>query len=206
MSLLAAQTTVTGQTPAKAKSPIQQKPTRPDDAWWTAQRNIESAINALEKYLRESSNGSHAPAARQQLEALRNLTITQLQPEWVPMRALALPDVPLWRVTNVQQLPDRTRIVLEMKCASEREDCSLKPFRKYPLILLAAGDLYPMLEAGPLPTDIRYARDGTALLAAGRMVSVIVDFAPLQPVAGGRVQFRDDNDATPAKFSLIRRP
>jgi hypothetical protein len=201
----AAQRTDRGETPP-VKVSAQQKTPGPDDSWWSAQRNIETAINQLEKYLRETPDGSHAPTARQQLAALRSLSVTQLKPEWAPMRSLSLPDVPLWRVGRVEQFVDRTRIVLEMKCASEREDCSLKPFQKYPLILLAAGDLYPMLEAGPLPTDIRYARDGTALLAAGRTVSVIVDFAPLQPVAGGRVQFRDDNDATPAKFSLIRKP
>jgi hypothetical protein len=205
VSVSVAQRTDRTRTPP-ARPPTQQKVAQPDDSWWAAQRNIETAINQLERYLQESPNSSHALTARQQLAALRSLSVTELKPEWAPMRSLPLPDVPLWRVGGVEQLADRTRIVLEIKCTSEREDCSLKPFQKYPLILLAAGDLYPMLEAASLPTDIRYARDGTALLAAGRTVSVIVDFAPLQPVAGGRVQFRDDNDAVPAKFSLIRKP
>jgi hypothetical protein len=123
------------------------------------------------------------------------------------MRSLPLSDVPVWRVADIEQLADRTRTVIEVKCGSEREDCSLKPFQQHALILLGAGDLYPMLEAKPLPADIRYTRDGTALLSAGRTVSVIVDFAPVRPtVSGGQIQFRDANDAVPAKFSLIRKP
>lgn len=201
-----AERTARSQTP-RARVHAQQQTTGPDDAWWAAQRNVEAAIQQLEKYLRRSPNGPHAPTARQQLAALRSLSVTELKPEWVPMRSLPLPDVPLWRVGDVEQLADRTRIVLEVKCTSEREDCSLKTFEKHPLILLAEGEVYPMLETGPLPADMRYARDGRALLSASRTVSVIVNFAPLQPsVAGGRVQFRDDNDAAPAKFSLIRKP
>jgi hypothetical protein len=200
-------TGIRNQSPAKPKTGLRQNPPDPDEGWWAAQRNLEAAIQQLEKYLRQYPNGRHAPTAQQQLTALRSLSITELQPEWVLMRSLPLPDVPLWRVGDVEPLADRTRAVIEIKCGSEREDCSLKPFQKYALILLAAGDLYPMLEAKPLPADIRYSRDGTALLAAGRTVSVIVDFAPLRPsVSGGQIQFRDANEAMPAKFSLIRKP
>jgi len=189
-----------------AKVPDQRQTAGPNDAWWAAQGNLEAAIQQLEKYLRQNPNGPHAPTARQQLSTLRSLSVTELKPEWVPMRSLPLPEVPLWRIGNVEQLTDRTRVVLEVKCASEREDCALKPFPKYPLILLAEGDLYPMLEAGPLPADIRYARDGNALLSAGRAVSLNIDFAPLRPsVSGVQVQFRDANEAVPAKFSLIRK-
>jgi hypothetical protein len=198
---------VKNQAPIKPKTVPQRQSTSSDDSWWAAQRSLEAAIQQLEKYLQQSPTGRHAPTARQQLAALRSLSITQLQAEWVPMRSLPLSDVPLWRVADVEQLSDRTRTVIEIKCGSEREDCSLKPFQKYVLLLLGAGELYPMLEAKPLPADIRYTRDGTALLSAGRTVSVIVDFAPLRPmVSGGQVQFRDANDAVPAKFSLIRKP
>lgn len=210
MSLAGAKTTCGGQTPARAKSAApKQVATGPDDAWWTAQRNIESAINALEKYLRESPNSSHAPTARQQLDALRNLTITQLQPAWVPMRALALPDVPLWRVADVEQLPDRTRTTIEIKCArGDGADCNFHPFAGSPLVLVDGnGELYPMLEAHTLPGDIRFARDGQVLLSSGRTLNLTVDFAPLRTSAtGGQIQYRDVNEAQPAKFSLIRKP
>src|ERR1043165_798534 len=105
-----------GSTAPKQTTPTQRKTAAPDDGWWAAQRDIEAAINQLEKYLRESPNGSHAPAARQQLAALRSLSITRSQPEWVPMRALALPDVPLWRVAGIEVLNDRARATIEIKC------------------------------------------------------------------------------------------
>jgi hypothetical protein len=197
-----------GQAPVKPKTVAQQKPAGANDAWWTAQRNIEAAINQLERYLREAPNGSHAPAARQQLAALRSLTITRSQPEWVPMRALALPDVPLWRVAGVEQLTDSTRTRIEIKCGrSDGADCNFRALRS-PLVLLDNdGELYPMLEAPTLPSDIRLARDGQVLLSSGRILSLTVDFAPLRSGAsGGQIQFRDANEAQPAKFSLIRKP
>jgi hypothetical protein len=195
-----------GSTAPKPTTSAQRKTTGPDDGWWAAQRNIEAAINQLEKYLRESPNGSHAPAARQQLAALRSLSITRSQPEWAPMRALALPDVPLWRVTGIEQLPDRTRATVEVKCArSDGGDCNFRAFAGSPLVLLdGAGELYPMLEAGTLPRDIRFARDRQVLLSSGRTLTLTVDFAPVSSSAThGQIQFRDANEAQPAKFSLI---
>lgn len=197
-----------GNTP-KRQTPAQSKGLGPDDGWWTAQRNIEAAINQLEKYLRESPNGSHAPAARQQLAALRSLSITRAQPEWIPMRALALPDVPLWRVVSIEQLSDRTRATMEIKCGrTDGGDCNFRAFAGSPLVLLdGAGELYPMLEAGALPRDIRFARDGQVLLSSGRTLTLIVDFAPLSATTThGQIQFRDANEAQPAKFSLIPKP
>ncbi len=198
-----------GSTAPKPTVPAQRKPVGPDDGWWTAQRNIEAAINQLEKYLRESPNGGHAPAARQQLAALRSLSITRSQPEWVTMRALALPDVPLWRVVAIEALTDRVRATIEIKCGrSDGGDCNFRSFVASPLVLLdSAGELYPMLEAAPLPRDIRFARDGQVLLAAGRTLTLTVDFAPLSSSATqGQIQFRDANESQPAKFSLIQKP
>lgn len=211
VSLSAAVAQSTGgssQAHIKPKTAAQQKSAGPDDAWWTAQRNIETAINQLERYLRTAPNGSHAPAARQQLSALRGLTITRSQPEWVPMRALALPDVPLWRVAGVEQLADSTRTRIEIKCGrSDGADCNFRALRS-PLVLLDNdGELYPMLEAPALPSDIRFASYGQVLLSSGRILSLTVDFAPLRFAAtGGQIQFRDANEAQPAKFSLIRKP
>jgi hypothetical protein len=196
---------------AKAAAPSkmagQQKPAGSEDAWWAAQRNIEAAINQLEKSLRDAPNGSHAPAARQQLAGLRSLSITRSQPEWVLMRTLPLPEVPMWRVVGVEELPDRTRVIIEVKCGrDDGGDCN---FRKFdPLVLVdAGGELYPMIEAHALPRDIRFARDGQVLLEAGRTLGITVDFAPLRASAsGGQLQFRNGNEAIPAKFSLIRKP
>jgi hypothetical protein len=199
---------VDGQTrpqrsPGTAVPPVSQK----DDKWWAAQRSIEAAIQQVESYLREAPNGSHAPAARQQLAVLRSLTITRSQPEWVVMRALPLPEVPMWRVVGVDQLPDRTRALIEVRCGrDDGGDCNFRRFD--PLVLVdTGGELYPMIEAHALSRDIRLARDGQVLLAAGRTLSITVDFAPLSASAsGGQIQYRDANEAQPAKFSLIRKP
>jgi hypothetical protein len=198
-----------GSTAPKPTTPTQRKTAAADDGWWAAQRNIEAAINQLEKYLRESPNGSHAPAARQQLAALRSLSITRSQPEWVPMRALALPDVPLWRVASIEVLTDRARATIEIKCGrSDGGDCNFRNFVASPLVLLdGAGELYPMLEANALPRDIRFARDGQVLLSSSRTLTLIADFAPLSSsTTHGQIQFRDANEAQPAKFSLIPKP
>ena len=87
-------------------------------------------------------------------------------------------------------------------------DCNFGAFDQFPLVMLDSdGELYPMLEARALPSDIRFARDGQAILASGRTLKLIVDFAPLRTSAtGGQIQYRDVNEAQPAKFSLIRKP
>lgn len=196
-------------TAPKPKTPAQPKTAGPDDGWWAAQRSIEAAISQLEKYLRDAPNGTHAPAARQQLAALRSLSITRTQTEWIPMRALALPDVPLWRVAGIEQLPDRARATIEIKCGrTDGGDCNFRPFASSPLVLLdGAGELYPMLEAAAVPRDIRFARDGQVLLSSGRTLTLTVDFAPLSSSAThGQIQFRDANEAQPARFSLIPKP
>lgn len=198
-----------GRAPQKTNVPAPQRTAGPDDNWWAAQRNIEAAIAQLEKYLRESPNSKHAPAARQQLAALRSLSVTQSQPELVPMRALALPDVPLWRVSGVEQLSDRTRVMIEVKCGrNDGGDCNLRPFDRFPLVLLDSdGELYPMLETRALPSDLRVARDGQVLFSSGRTVNLMVDFVPLRAAAtGGHIQYRDANEAQPARFSLVQKP
>lgn len=200
---------VKNQAPVKPRTTPQRQSTASDDSWWAAQRNLEGAIVQLEKYLRDSPNGPHAPTARQQIAALRSLTITQSQREWVTMRTLPLPDVPLWRAEHVERLADRVRIRINIRCGrDDGGDCQLRSFARSPLVLVDnEGTFYPMLEVEPLPGDLRFARDGQALLSAGRVLSLTVDFAPLRSSAtGGQIQFRDANEALPAKFSLIRKP
>jgi hypothetical protein len=125
------------------------------------------------------------------------------------MRGLALPDVPLWRVAGIELLTDRTRATLEIKCGrDDGVDCSFRPFATSFLVLLdTLGEFYPMIEAHSLPSDVRFGRDGQVLLSSGRTLKLIVDFAPLRISAtGGQIQYQQANEATPAKFSLIRKP
>lgn len=191
-------------------------PVRRDEAaepgggdYWAAQRDIEAAIQRLSEYLRQSPDGEHAPAARRQLAALRGLTATASRPEWVPMGSPPVRDVPEWRVAGVDLRPDKTRLTVEVTC--RRDDgggCYFDPFGRSPLVLIDdSGRYYPMVEAGPLPVDIRY-RDRSnerAILSGGRIITVTVDFAPISENAlSGQVYYRDDNRATPARFSLAR--
>jgi hypothetical protein len=180
------------------------------DSYWAAQRNIEAAIQRLGEYLRRSPDGEYASAARRQLAALRGLTATPARPEWVSMGSLPLRDVPEWRVAAVDLQADKTRLTVEIVCRREDGgDCYFDPFGRSPLVLIDnSGRYYPMLEAGPLPADIRYRdRDNErAILSGGRTVTVTVDFAPLaEGAVSGQVYYRENNQAKPARFSLSSR-
>lgn len=180
-------------------------PSSEEAQWWAAQRNIAAAIAQLEAYLRATPNGSRAATARQQIAVLRNLSVTASRPEWTKMDSLPLREVPEWRVASVEPLNDRTRLTIEIRC--ERADggqCHFLPFDRFPLVLIDnAGQYYPMLEAVPLPSNVKHRSDGKVILSSGRVLNVTVDFAPLEPsAASGQVYYRDNNQAKPAAFSL----
>ena len=186
-----------------AKPPVSAK----DDKWWAAQRSIEAAIQQLESYLRENPNGARVATAQQQLAALRNLSVSASRPEWVKMDSLAFLDIPQWRVASVEARADKTRVQLEIRC--DRQDggsCHFQRFDRIPLVLVASsGQYYSMLESTPAPADIKYRTDGQALISSGRVVMFTVDFAPLAPSAvSGQIYYRDDNQAKPAVFSVLR--
>ena len=178
------------------------------ETYWAAQRNIEAAIQQLEAYLREFPDGDRAATARRQLLALRGLSLTASRPEWVRMDSPPLRHVPQWRVVSVELQLDRTRVTVEIDCP--REDggyCYFDPFDRRTLVLIdSAGQLYPMLEAEPLPPDVNLGADGLAALSGGRTISVTADFAPLSSRGtSGQIYYRDRNRATPARFTLHRR-
>lgn len=177
--------------------------------YWEAQRNIEVAIQQLEAYLRESPDGARSVTARLQLDALRNMAASAALPEWVRMRDLPLSEVPEWRVTSVEALPDETRVVIEIACRrGNGRECHFRPFDRAPLVLIDnAGRLQPMLDGGNLPADVRREdREGLAAVGDGRTVAVTVVFAPLgRGATGGQVYYRDRNEAVPARFRLTGR-
>lgn len=201
-----------------SRTPTQQRPTigsnnarrvGPDgnEQYWAAQRSIEAAIQQLEAYLRESPDGERASTARQQLAVLRNLTAAS-RPKWVPMGRLALRDVPEWRISSIHSQADRTRLIVEVVC--RREDggsCYFRRFDRFPLVLVdGSGRYYPMLESSDLPPDVRYdERERRAVVSGGRSFTITVDFAPLATGAvSGQIYYRDENQAQPARFSLVR--
>jgi hypothetical protein len=192
------------QTPAPRAAT--RRDSSPEDQYWAAQRAIEAAIQQLETYLRESPDGERAATARQQLEALRSMTVTASRPEWALLGSMPLADVPEWRVASVDPQPQKTRLVVEIACRrDDGGDCHFYPFDRHPLVLVdQQGRLYPMLEASSLPPDVRYRdREERVALSGGRTVTVSVDFAPLAASAvSGQVYYRDDNRAQPARFSV----
>lgn len=179
------------------------------DSYWEAQRSIEAAIQQLEAYLRAAPDGERAATARRQLDTLRNMAASAALPEWVRMRDLPLSEVPEWRVSAVEPLPDVTRVTIEIACRREDgKDCYFRPFDRSTLVLIDdSGSHDPMLDAGELPSDVRREeREGLAALSGGRTISVTVRFAPLaRGAAGGQIYYRDRNEAVPARFKLAGR-
>ena len=191
---------------AQPSQPVATPVTSREEPWWAAQRNIESAIQRLEAYLRESPNGNRAATARQQLAALRNLAVTASRPEWVKMYSLPLPDFPDWRIAAVDAQAERTTLNIEIRCEREDgSDCRFARFDHAPLVLVDNnGQYYSMLRSAALPPDVKYKAEGQAVISSGRILSISVEFAPLLPGAiSGQVYYRDRNEARPARFSLI---
>lgn len=178
------------------------------DRYWAAQRDIEAAVQRLESYLKESPDGAHAATARRQLAAFRELSQAAALPAPVPMGRPALREVSEWRVSAVDPQADKTRVTIEVACRrDDGGDCFFQPFDSSPLVLVdGSGRYYPMLKAGSMPEGIRHRdrRDDRVALSGGRTISVVVDFAPLVDGAmSGQIYYRDNNQAQPARFSLI---
>jgi hypothetical protein len=200
-----------GSTPAgKPRQDVAQPRPTPQptpDSFWAAQRSIEAAIQQLEAYLSEYPDGERAVTARQQVEALRGLSVSASRPAWVKMGPKYQRHMPVWRVASVDLQPDRVALTVEIAC--ERDDggdCYFDPFDRSPLVLIDnAGHYYPMLKAGDLPPDVRL-KDGMATISGGRSISVKPDFGP-PPVGAvsGQIYYRDNNRAEPARFSLTHR-
>jgi hypothetical protein len=96
---------------------------------------------------------------------------------------------------------------VEINCRREDgSDCYFDPFDRHPLVLIDnAGRFYPQLEVDALPSDVKFRDDGKAALSGGRIITVVIDFAPLSAGAtSGQVYYRDKNEAQPARFSLSR--
>jgi hypothetical protein len=183
------------------------------DQYWAAQRSVEAAIQQLDAYLRAHPDGEHAATARQQLEALRALSLAASLPEWATMDPRAADRASQWRIALVERQPDRTRVTVEIRCPrSDGGECYFDPFDQHPLVLVdSSGRFYPMVDAGSPPRDVRVTGreraevlPGQAVLTSGRSITLMVEFAPL---AGGAISvqtyYRDNNHAEPAKFSLL---
>jgi hypothetical protein len=212
--LMACAGIIQAQRRSPMRAPVQPRPAQQPnpaqgaagpDKYWEAQRSIEAAIQQLEEYLRAEPGGARSATARRQLQVLRGLSLTASRPEWTRMDSLSLSHVPRWRVSAVDPQRDGTRVTVEIDCGrADGGDCYFDPFDRAPLVLIDdAGRFYPMLEAVPLPPDVRLREGSQAALSGGRTISVDVTFAPLSGgVASGQIYYRDRNRAQPARFSL----
>jgi hypothetical protein len=199
---------VNGQkcSPGSPKTAIPPVPPPKEDKWWVAQRSIEAAIQQLESYLRENPNGTRAATARQQLEVLRNLSITASRPEWVKMDSIGILEVSEWRVASVERLADKTRISIEIRCGrQDGGDCHFLPFDRAPLVVVDNnGQYYPMVESMPFPGSVKYRTDGQAIINSGRILNLTVDFPALPPGSvSSQIYYRDNNQAKPALFRSL---
>jgi hypothetical protein len=195
-----------GRSQRAPKPAIPPAPAPKEDKWWTAQRSIEAAIQQLEVYLRETPNGPRSATARQQIAALRNLSVTASRPEWAKMESVGLLEIPEWRVASVEMLAEKTRVLLEIRCdRQDGGDCHFLPFARAPLVLIDNhGEYYSMLNGSPLPADIKHRADGQALISGGRIVNLTVEFAPVGPGSvSGQIYYRDNNQAKPALVSFL---
>lgn len=174
-----------------------------------------AAIQQLDAYLRAHPDGEHASTARQQLEALRALSVAASLPEWASMDPRAYDRASQWQIYTVERQTDKTTVTVEIRCPrQDGGECYFDPFDRAPLVLVDNnGRFYPMLGAGSLPRDVRITGreqaevlPGQAALSGGRAITITAEFAPL---AGGVVSvqtyYRDGNRAEPAKFSLTGR-
>lgn len=199
-----------GRRPAAARpspTPPQAKASQPaeSDSFWAAQRSIEAAIQQLEAYLKNYPGGERAATARRQVEALRGMSVSVTTAEWVRMGESYLRETPEWRVASVEPQQNRARATVEVACRrTDGGACSFQAFDHAPLVLIDnAGRHYPMLEAAQLPADVRLREGSKAEILGGRVIAIVVDFAPLSAGAvSGQVYYRDDNRAQPARFSL----
>jgi|SRR5215213_198217 len=204
-------------THAPSRRPVSPAPqTAPSDRaaqlgagrYWAAQRDIEAAIQRLEAYLKESPDGVHSSTARRQLTVLRELSQAASRPGPVPMGRPTLREVTEWRVSAVDPQADRTRVTIEVACRrDDGGDCFFRPFDSSPLVLVdGSGRYHPMLKVGSMPEGVRHRdrSDDRVVLSGGRAISIVVDFAPLiEGAISGQIYYRDDNQAQPARFSLI---
>jgi hypothetical protein len=100
-------------------------------------------------------------------------------------------------------------VVIEIKCSQQGSECGFLSFDSHPLVLTDnRGRYYPMLDGGTRPEGVSANRapfDDQWRFQAGRVLKLEVSFASLLTgTANVKLQYRDNNQATPANFSLVR--
>lgn len=110
-----------------------------------------------------------------------------------------------WRVAGIQPQAKSTRFLIEIKNTDEQRDGTFYSFDNAPLIVVdGGGNYYPMRSSSSAPADIR-EENKRWVLQGGRVIRVVVEFAPLaEGSISGSIKYKDNNRAEPAKFSLTQ--
>ena len=185
---------------------------KPIDSYWTAQRNIETALSTLEAFINKMpSDDPRRQTAIEQVRMLREIRIVPHQNQWTTLmnEYPPLPSIE-WRIASVDAQREHTRINLEIRNAHNREQC-FQVFDDNPLILIDnRGTATPMLNTGRKPEMMRSVNEfGTTkwCLAANQMIMMHIDFAPLaNNITSGQINYSKPNagKSKPTGFSLFQ--
>jgi hypothetical protein len=177
-----------------------------------AQRDIFTAINLLEAYIRENPNGKDVAPAKVQLRSLKGLSPSSAA---VSPVTLCSPEGFLeWYVASVDAQQERTVVTFKVTNTNDKRETNMYAFDTQPLAMFDnKGAFYPMQEAPAVPAGVRVQRRGSSRtvwwLQPQRVLALQVVFAPLAPDAtGGRILFLQDTangNTTPAEFSLLNK-
>lgn len=196
---------VTNRTPAA--------PAKSTDNYWLAQRNLETAITALEAFInRTSSDDPRRQTAIEQIKILREIRVIPQQNQWSILMNEYPPQPSIeWRIVSVDAQRERTRVSFEIRnTRNDREQC-FQVFEDNPLILINnRGMATPMLNAGRKPEMVRSFNEfGTTkwCLKGNQLIMMNVDFQPLTAnTISGQINYSKSNagKSQPAKFSIFQ--
>lgn len=188
-------------------------PTKTIDNYWTAQRNIETALAALESFINKtSSDDLRRQTAIEQVRMLREIRIVPQSNQWTVLmnEYPPLPSIE-WRIASVDTQSERTRVNLEIRNGSNNKEQCFQVFDENPLVLVDnRGLATPMLNAGRKPEMVRSVNEfGTTkwCLKENQLITMTVDFAPLATnITSGHINYSKSNagKAQAAKFSLFQ--
>lgn len=196
----------------QAADPQERPKAGAESKFQTAQRYIFTATNLLEAVIRENPRDKDAAIARLQLKRLKDISSTSTVV--VPVRIGFVSNSNYyteWHVASVDARPEATIVTLKIENTQEKDEAKIYAFDTHPLVMLDnKGEYYPMQEAPAVPAGVKVEKPREKMklwvLQPQRVLTLPVVFAPLAPGAtGGKILFKDDNEATPAEFSLLNK-
>jgi hypothetical protein len=112
-----------------------------------------------------------------------------------------------WHIKAIQPEEKFTRFYIEIKNIDDQHEHFFFSFNDAPIAVIGDGDnggYYPMLGSIAPPEGIR-EQDRSWFLQPKRAITLVVSFAPLaKGITSGRIAYRDNYSAEPAKFSFAQ--